>query len=181
MTESGTKSKRPRPNTTGDVRSARAVADGGNGSLSMPRACLSAGMACRWITGPPSWTSGSHAPPRNAVAWTSTSSPRPPAGFSWHSPQATELNRGPSPVAGVNTLSNTSLPRANRSSCCSVRSDRGSPGCTEQQLERFARGKLVRSEEHTSELQSQSNLVCRLLLEKKKKKRKKLQISVQSE
>src|SRR2546430_8592555 len=28
---------------------------------------------------------------------------------------------------------------------------------------------LDRSEEHTSELQSQSNLVCRLLLEKKKK------------
>src|SRR2546430_13722412 len=34
-----------------------------------------------------------------------------------------------------------------------------------------ARGRLRsrRSEEHTSELQSQSNLVCRLLLEKKKK------------
>src|SRR5205085_10987930 len=29
----------------------------------------------------------------------------------------------------------------------------------------------ARSEEHTSELQSQSNLVCRLLLEKKKKKK----------
>src|SRR2546427_12791703 len=29
-----------------------------------------------------------------------------------------------------------------------------------------------RSEEHTSELQSQSNLVCRLLLEKKKKNQK---------
>src|SRR5688572_31662829 len=29
---------------------------------------------------------------------------------------------------------------------------------------------VARSEEHTSELQSQSNLVCRLLLEKKKKK-----------
>src|SRR2546430_8297690 len=29
---------------------------------------------------------------------------------------------------------------------------------------------LLRSEEHTSELQSQSNLVCRLLLEKKKNK-----------
>src|SRR2546430_3740273 len=29
---------------------------------------------------------------------------------------------------------------------------------------------LERSEEHTSELQSQSNLVCRLLLEKKKEK-----------
>src|SRR2546430_4738189 len=33
-----------------------------------------------------------------------------------------------------------------------------------------------RSEEHTSELQSQSNLVCRLLLEKKKKKSYKLLI-----
>src|SRR2546427_4107489 len=31
----------------------------------------------------------------------------------------------------------------------------------------------ARSEEHTSELQSQSNLVCRLLLEKKKKQKKK--------
>src|SRR2546430_12487149 len=29
---------------------------------------------------------------------------------------------------------------------------------------------VLRSEEHTSELQSQSNLVCRLLLEKKKKR-----------
>src|SRR2546430_10741528 len=29
--------------------------------------------------------------------------------------------------------------------------------------------RMTRSEEHTSELQSQSNLVCRLLLEKKKK------------
>src|SRR5256886_13253614 len=33
---------------------------------------------------------------------------------------------------------------------------------------------LARSEEHTSELQSQSNLVCRLLLEKKKKQRRQL-------
>src|SRR2546430_681529 len=32
-------------------------------------------------------------------------------------------------------------------------------------------GPLIRSEEHTSELQSQSNLVCRLLLEKKKTSR----------
>src|SRR2546430_4748431 len=32
-------------------------------------------------------------------------------------------------------------------------------------------GSRERSEEHTSELQSQSNLVCRLLLEKKKKKK----------
>src|SRR5687768_18233455 len=33
-------------------------------------------------------------------------------------------------------------------------------------------GEVVRSEEHTSELQSRLHLVCRLLLEKKKKKKK---------
>src|SRR2546427_5217937 len=33
--------------------------------------------------------------------------------------------------------------------------------------ERLGDARLLRSEEHTSELQSQSNLVCRLLLEKK--------------
>src|SRR2546427_3734969 len=37
-------------------------------------------------------------------------------------------------------------------------------------LNRFFASALSRSEEHTSELQSQSNLVCRLLLEKKKNK-----------
>src|SRR5437016_7904954 len=35
----------------------------------------------------------------------------------------------------------------------------------------FGQLNLSRSEEHTSELQSLTNLVCRLLLEKKKKKR----------
>src|SRR2546430_10305700 len=37
---------------------------------------------------------------------------------------------------------------------------------------RYAEFSAQRSEEHTSELQSQSNLVCRLLLEKKKKTHK---------
>src|SRR2546427_2839646 len=41
------------------------------------------------------------------------------------------------------------------------------PGWNAQNLKDAALG---RSEEHTSELQSQSNLVCRLLLEKKKKR-----------
>src|SRR2546430_13139858 len=36
-------------------------------------------------------------------------------------------------------------------------------------MEHFGDATGHRSEEHTSELQSQSNLVCRLLLEKKKK------------
>src|SRR2546430_17589297 len=38
-------------------------------------------------------------------------------------------------------------------------------------LRRLGNREDVRSEEHTSELQSQSNLVCRLLLEKKKNPR----------
>src|SRR5438034_3937554 len=37
-----------------------------------------------------------------------------------------------------------------------------------------------RSEEHTSELQSHSDLVCRLLLEKKKKKKKKTKIEYEN-
>src|SRR2546430_5980201 len=43
---------------------------------------------------------------------------------------------------------------------------------------RLRRQVTLRSEEHTSELQSQSNLVCRLLLEKKKMKRDKMIESV---
>src|SRR5688572_29716669 len=43
----------------------------------------------------------------------------------------------------------------------------GSEGCPTSGAENETRG-MKRSEEHTSELQSQSNLVCRLLLEKKK-------------
>src|SRR2546427_6482193 len=47
-----------------------------------------------------------------------------------------------------------------------------SPGPPQRKpLERtLAERRRLRSEEHTSELQSQSNLVCRLLLEKKKNK-----------
>src|SRR2546430_11302249 len=46
-------------------------------------------------------------------------------------------------------------------------SHQGLDGSHRHRKSRLARSK--RSEEHTSELQSQSNLVCRLLLEKKKK------------
>src|SRR5882672_11511482 len=41
----------------------------------------------------------------------------------------------------------------------------------DQRAQRRSGGAGVRSEEHTSELQSHSDLVCRLLLEKKKKKK----------
>src|SRR5688572_32401537 len=49
------------------------------------------------------------------------------------------------------------------------------PEVPPEEAARYARviatGRSDRSEEHTSELQSQSNLVCRLLLEKKKNKK----------
>src|SRR2546427_5225371 len=43
-------------------------------------------------------------------------------------------------------------------------------GTAAQEKELAGTAAQSRSEEHTSELQSQSNLVCRLLLEKKKKR-----------
>src|SRR2546427_7387493 len=50
----------------------------------------------------------------------------------------------------------------------------------EDRLERRMRISHSRSEEHTSELQSQSNLVCRLLLEKKKKKHRQVRSRTQT-
>src|SRR5437588_4391872 len=55
------------------------------------------------------------------------------------------------------------LPTALRSRSASAREN---PASTKDKKDK-------RSEEHTSELQSHSDLVCRLLLEKKKKKKKK--------
>src|SRR2546430_13537632 len=51
-----------------------------------------------------------------------------------------------------------------------VRSYGAMPVITSPSAIAIRRTRGRRSEEHTSELQSQSNLVCRLLLEKKKKK-----------
>src|SRR2546426_2150291 len=52
-----------------------------------------------------------------------------------------------------------------------VRSGPAGTGDGEALRLRVLRAELHRSEEHTSELQSPCNLVCRLLLEKKKKKK----------
>src|SRR5690242_21171220 len=46
-----------------------------------------------------------------------------------------------------------------------------SPTWSTSLLKAAIAGRALRSEEHTSELQSHVNLVCRLLLEKKKKKK----------
>src|SRR5688572_31363720 len=74
----------------------------------------------------------------------------------------------------------TTLFRSLRGGLCGEdgpRGQRSRPGVQFLDLLRYFRGELFsvravsrriwRSEEHTSELQSQSNLVCRLLLEKK--------------
>src|SRR5207302_10532734 len=53
-----------------------------------------------------------------------------------------------------------------------LRVDRNPEIAAYQRRRRKNRSGAERSEEHTSELQSRENLVCRLLLEKKKKKKK---------
>src|SRR2546427_8970663 len=56
-----------------------------------------------------------------------------------------------------------------RGPCRELLGPRGTHAGLQQPLIGVA-ARAIRSEEHTSELQSQSNLVCRLLLEKKKKR-----------
>src|SRR5438270_6369928 len=61
-------------------------------------------------------------------------------------------------------------PTCSKYSSVSFRSQIAAQSRSSETLSRLASGFRAsrRSEEHTSELQSQSNLVCRLLLEKKK-------------
>src|SRR5258706_11437578 len=67
----------------------------------------------------------------------------------------------------------TPCPEARRGTRARFRRRAGSAassaGCAPGWLRPSARPARTRSEEHTSELQSLTNLVCRLLLEKKKK------------
>src|SRR5947207_6631962 len=59
-------------------------------------------------------------------------------------------------------------PRHDRQRRTRPRGARGDPQAQGRLADRRGRRRLSRSEEHTSELQSHSDLVCRLLLEKKK-------------
>src|SRR5215469_18788438 len=71
----------------------------------------------------------------------------------------------------IYTLSlHDALPSLRAASCCSVDVVNGGAGLRRRCLRSIA----SRSEEHTSELQSRRDLVCRLLLEKKKKNKKKI-------
>src|SRR2546430_5347297 len=81
-------------------------------------------------------------------------------------------------ATAANAISNWGTVEANRSSSTSLSRFTSVsatwtiavPGST-LTARAATRTRSPRSEEHTSELQSQSNLVCRLLLEKKKKLR----------
>src|SRR2546422_7270213 len=75
----------------------------------------------------------------------------------------TTLFRSPAPTSSAPGSSSTRSGK--RSSASALR--RSSARCPPDR-------RLVRSEEHTSELQSRLHLVCRLLLEKKKKKCKRI-------
>src|SRR5207253_4683328 len=59
--------------------------------------------------------------------------------------------------------------RKSRTATCWRRRSRVWASRLTRSSRRNSRSPLVRSEEHTSELQSRGHLVCRLLLEKKKK------------
>src|SRR2546427_6537793 len=67
------------------------------------------------------------------------------------------------------SLSSFIVSRGLKGSSAAWRSSKGALPAPHHSSCRVARPAANRSEEHTSELQSQSNLVCRLLLEKKKK------------
>src|SRR5438034_8182477 len=75
----------------------------------------------------------------------------------------TEVTNG---TASQTPRPQTSLPRFEHGVLCCLRPGRG---CAGGAAPDHTRCTPPRSEEHTSELQSHSDLVCRLLLEKKKK------------
>src|SRR2546430_17291608 len=78
--------------------------------------------------------------------------------FFLNDPATTEIS--PLPLPAPLPISRATFPKSSPESAPSATS--------EPPVKSRAVGSNVRSEEHTSELQSQSNLVCRLLLEKKK-------------
>src|SRR5688572_32089176 len=86
--------------------------------------------------------------------------------FRSQAPQRATKPDNPLPFSQGNSAERTdtaqSVPERARGAETPVKPDEQPP--QPQPEEKLAR---VRSEEHTSELQSQSNLVCRLLLEKK--------------
>src|SRR5687768_17626248 len=93
---------------------------------------------------------------------------------SWRSSCCASLSLVPTPSVPETSTGSRYLPDRSNSA-----PNPPSPPITSGRKLRLTSG-LMRSEEHTSELQSRLHLVCRLLLEKKKKK-KQQQIQTQIE
>src|SRR5690606_41395825 len=111
-------------------------------------------------------------PPASSLLYATTLSP---SSVVLHDPSTTEIytlslhdalpisrRSAPAPSSNGNFAACTRIGAS--TSARSATAARGSVGCSPMPLRR--------SEEHTSELQSRENLVCRLLLEKKKTKRR---------
>src|SRR5690349_22738873 len=69
-------------------------------------------------------------------------------------------------------VASRAVKRRSNDMAASLRNEDGVEDARDHLVGAAAFGFRFRSEEHTSELQSRRDLVCRLLLEKKKKKRK---------
>src|SRR2546427_4829692 len=96
---------------------------------------------------------------------------RPEAGVTAHPRPERGLRgpRGPERRLDERLLPAIARPVAARRDPDPAQVARGRARFVQRRCDRTRVGATTRSEEHTSELQSQSNLVCRLLLEKKKK------------
>src|SRR5688572_32094267 len=82
--------------------------------------------------------------------------------------RSSEHHRGSTPDVSTTGSPTTSHRTARFNPCHRTATDKRESGpATNPCASQSCRSHPVRSEEHTSELQSQSNLVCRLLLEKK--------------
>src|SRR2546422_6117362 len=77
--------------------------------------------------------------------------------------------RSTTPSAGCATPP-ASASRSTPTARCLLGERKNPPARSVRRRAELARSRGLRSEEHTSELQSRLHLVCRLLLEKKKKK-----------
>src|SRR5216683_5212566 len=85
-------------------------------------------------------------------------------------PQA-PLKVGMSVVKATTVVGSPSKPVKCSAGVCRTSRASARPATAADTASRMVEGSPMRSEEHTSELQSRSDLVCRLLLEKKKKKK----------
>src|SRR2546430_8008795 len=96
-----------------------------------------------------------------------TPSPAPLAATAWPSSMSRIVGVSTGTLAATSVLASTGTSPATRSSRVARSRARRQAGSDGRSSSAASTPSTRRSEEHTSELQSQSNLVCRLLLEKK--------------